>query len=88
MWCPDIRYAVNQLCTKASKPTTVTDVRKECRIIGYLLGTAQEGVCLRTMGKNTDIFTGAGEDLEENATTGILIYFFKESLIVWRLSRL
>jgi len=38
-------YVVNKLCTKASRPA-ITDVRRGCRVIGYLLGTAKEEICL------------------------------------------
>jgi len=74
MWRPNIGYAVNQLCARASQPR-VSDVRKGCRVIVYLLGTAGEGICLRGVRKmEIDIFTDAGEEkLEEKATTGILV---------------
>jgi len=62
MWRPDIRYAVNQLCSRASQPR-VSDVRKGCRVIAYLLGTADEGIRLRGVKKmEIDIFTDAGEE--------------------------
>jgi len=66
MWRPDIRYAVNQLCSRVSQPR-VSDVRKGCRVIAYLLGTADEGIRLRGVRKmEIDIFTDAGEEkLEE-----------------------
>ena len=73
MWRPDIRYAVNRLCMKASKPN-ITDVRRGCRIISYLLETQDEGITLRELCNSLDIFTDAGEEnLEEKATTGVLV---------------
>ena len=58
---------------KASKPN-ITDVRRGCRIIGYLLGTQDEGITLRELCNSLDIFTDAGEEnLEEKAITGVLV---------------
>ena len=45
MWRLDIRYAVQQLCIKASRPVE-QDQRAAYRAIAYLLGSAQEGVTL------------------------------------------
>jgi len=82
MWRPDIRYAVNKLCTKASKPN-ITDIRRGCRIISYLLNTQDEGIILKGATDTIDIFTDAGEEsLEEKATTGILV-MCGTSLIAW-----
>jgi len=53
-------------------------------VIAYLLGTADEGMCLRGVRKiEVDIFTDVGEEkLEEKATTGILV-LLGNSLISW-----
>jgi len=61
MWRPDIRYAVNRLCMKASKPN-ITDVRRGCRIISYLLATQDEGITLRELCNSLDKFTDTGEE--------------------------
>ena len=43
-------------------------------MISYLLGTASEGIVLWRLEGPVDIFTDAGEeDLEEKATSGILV---------------
>ena len=47
MWRPDVRYAVQRLCIKASKPAE-QDLRAAHRIIAYLLGRALEGVTLNS----------------------------------------
>jgi len=53
-------------------------------VIAYLLGTADERICLKGMRKmEVDIFTNAGEEkLEEKATTGILV-LLGDSPISW-----
>jgi len=83
MWQPDIRYMINQLCARASQPR-VSDVRKGCWVIAYLLGTADEEIYLRSVRKmEIDIFTDAGEEkLEKKATTGILV-LLGDSPISW-----
>ena len=73
MWRPDVRYAVQRLCIKASKPTE-QDQRAAIRIIQYLLGSACEGVTLNSWSDTVDVFTDAGEEvLEDKATSGILV---------------
>jgi len=62
-------YAVNKLCTKASRPTT-TGVRRGCRVIGYLLGTTKEGICLRALQHNMDMFTDAREKARRKGNDG------------------
>ena len=73
MWRPDIRYAVQRLCIKASKPAE-QDQQAARRIISYLLGTARQGVTLNYWNNTVDVFTDAGEEvLEDKATSGILV---------------
>ena len=73
MWRPDIRYAVQRLCIKASKPVE-QDQRAGIRIIQYLLGSAHQGVTLNSWNNTVDVFTDAGEEvLEDKATSGILV---------------
>jgi len=64
MWRPDIHYAVNRLRIKPS----VTDWRRGCKVISYLLGTAREGIMLNGLLDTIYIFTYAGE---ENLETGM-----------------
>ena len=74
MWRADIRYAVQRLCIKASKPAE-QDQQAARRIISYLLDSTQEGVTLNSWSQEgLDIFTDAGEEvLEDKANSGILI---------------
>ena len=73
MWRPDIRYAVQRLCMRASAPT-ISDKKKADRVISYLLATPNEGIALRKFNHPIDVYTDAGEEkLDDKATTGILI---------------
>lgn len=73
MWRPDIRYVVARLCTKTSQPSH-KDIHHAEKVVGYLLSTKNDGICLQPMTGKIEVFCDAGEEtLEDKATTGVIV---------------